>query len=378
MPLAREPYSDGVARPFFSGLLPDDLARRRLAQNLGVSEKNPLALLEVVGKNCAGAVAMYPEGEKPHPVLREDCEILDDGQLLNILKSLHVRPLLAGEEGMCLSLAGAQDKLAVGVWVNPKNLSEEKIALMKNGAPTTHIIKTPIEGFADSVHNEYFCLKLAAELRLPVANANIRNAGDMPYLLVTRYDRECNDEGDIIRIHQEDFCQALSVPPENKYEREDGPCIGDCVKLLERGSSRPAADKTAFMNLLIFNYLIGNADCHAKNFSFLYLGGKPRLSPAYDLICTAVYPELRKKMAMKIGGEYDPEKIFRRHWHRIVEDTAMARKVMDKSLEETAKAIIPAAEKLVEEMKSKDIYSPIFGEITDIIGLRARHILSEL
>ncbi|MDD3371680.1 MAG: type II toxin-antitoxin system HipA family toxin [Alphaproteobacteria bacterium] len=377
MPLAREPYLDVVARPFFSGFLPDDLIRHRLAQVLGVSEENPFALLKEIGGECAGAAALFPEGEKAAESGVFEPKILSEEELAEKLDALRRRPLLAGGEGIRLSLAGAQDKLPVALLIDKNNLAEHKIALMRGGAPTTHIIKPPIERVADSVYNEFFCLKLAGRLRLPVANASIGFAKGTPYLLVERYDRAWDEEGQIRRIHQEDFCQALSIPPEQKYEREGGPGIMDCLRLLERQSARPAVDKLAFLNLLIFNYLIGNADCHGKNFSLLHGGGKPRLAPAYDLMSTAVYPEVQKKLAMKIGGEYDPEKIFRRHWHRLVVDTAGARKALDKELNDMAMAVRQAVPALIGELAEQHIASSIFDAIGQVVERRVRQVLEE-
>lgn len=369
MPLSQDTYLDSIARPFFSGLLPDDIVRTRLAEYLGVSEKNPFALLAEIGGECAGAIALYPEGEKPPSGISVAPEILDEKKLRDILELLKRRPMLAGEGDLRLSLAGAQDKIAVGV-------VDGRIALLKGGAPTSHILKPMIERVHDSAQNELFCLLLAARLGLPAAKARLGFAGDASYLLIERYDR-IMENGDRVRLHQEDFCQALSIAPEKKYEREGGPNIADCLQLLERRSARPAVDRLAFLHVVIFNYLIGNADCHGKNSSLLYRPEGPRLAPAYDLMCTAVYPDVQKKLAMKIGGEYDPEKIFRRHWHRLVADTAAARKALDKDLNEMALAIRTEAAALADALRDQGISSPIIGAIREVIEKRARQVLEE-
>lgn len=369
MPLSQDTYLDSIARPFFSGLLPDDIVRTRFAEYLGVSEKNAFALLEEVGGECAGAVALYPKGEKPPSGASRVPEILDEKKLRDILELLKRCPMLAGQDDLRLSLAGAQDKIAVGV-------IDGKITLLKGGAPTSHILKPMIERMHDSAQNELFCLLLAARLGLPAAKASLGFAGDASYLLVERYDR-IMENGGRVRLHQEDFCQALSIAPEKKYEREGGPNIADCLQLFERHSARPAVDRLAFLHLAIFNYLIGNADCHGKNFSLLYRPEGPRLAPAYDLMCTAVYPDVQKKLAMKIGGEYDPEKIFRRHWHRLVADTAAARKVLDKDLNDIARAIRTEAAALAEALRDQGISSPIISAIREVIEKRARQIMEE-
>ena len=370
MPLTKDTFLDSITRPFFSGLLPDDIVRERLAKFLGVSEKNSFALLDAIGGECAGAIALYPEGQEPPIEEVTEPEVLDDKKLSEILDLLKRRPLLAGEDDLRLSLAGAQDKIAVGI-------IDGKVALLKGSTPTSHILKPLIDRVEDSVHNEFFCLTLAARIGLPTAKADMRVVKGTPYLLVERYDRVLK-HGKRVRLHQEDFCQALSIPPEKKYEREGGPTIVDCLRLLEKRSAWPAADKLTFLHVLIFNYLIGNADCHGKNFSLLYgPDGRLRLAPAYDLMSTAIYPCIQKKTAMKIGGEYDPEKMFRRHWHRLVLDTATARKALDREISEMVTAVQELASTLAAEMREEKMTSPIIAKIRKLIENRAQQIMQE-
>jgi len=128
------------------------------------------------------------------------------------------------------------------------------------------------------------------------------------------------------------------------------------------------------LNIVIFNYLIGNADAHGKNFSLLYDEGKPRLAPAYDLLSTAVYPELAPKMAMKIGGKYDPDDIYLRHWHRLVPDTAGTRNALEKNLTEMAATTLDQATKLHDELKKENITSPILDSIVALIKKRSARL----
>ncbi len=369
MPLGQAEFDDRIARPFFSGLLPEDLIRKRIAAILGVSEKNPFSMLEIVGGECAGAISLYPEGTQPHRENPDDIQIFDEQHLDEIFEHLKRRPLFAGEEGIRLSLAGAQDKLAV-------RMIGDKLALMRGGAPTTHILKTLISGrpgITDSVHNELFCLMLAARCGISAPRAQMRHTPKEPYLLVERYDRKWHGN-DVIRLHQEDFCQALSIPPENKYEREGGPGISACLDEIQKDSVQPLPDRIAFLNTLILNYLIGNADAHGKNFSFLYEEGKPRLAPAYDLLSTVVYPDLATKMAMKIGGKYEPHDVYLRHWHRLVPDTAVARNAMDKSLADMAATVLAQATKLHAELAKEKITSHVLDSILAIIKKRSARL----
>ena len=369
MPVGATVFEDRVARPFFAGLLPEDLIRRKVAKLLGVSEKNPFSMLEVIGGECAGALSFYPEGTSPHKENPDDIQILDEKELDQTFEHLRSRPLFAGENGVRLSLAGAQDKLAV-------RLIGDKLALMRGGAPTTHILKTLISDrhdITDSVHNELFCLMLAARCGLSVPQAQMRRTPNQPYLLVERYDRRWQGN-DVVRLHQEDFCQALSIPPENKYEREGGPGISTSLDEIQKHSIEPLPDRLAFLKILIFNYLIGNSDAHGKNFSLLHEEGKPRLAPAYDLLSTAVYPELATKMAMKIGGKYDPNKVYLRHWHRLVPDTAVARKEIEKSLAHMATTTLDQTTKLHADLNKQNITSPVLDSILALIKKRSTRL----
>ncbi len=370
LPLRTEIFEGDVVRAFFSGLLPDDIVRHRLARYLGVSEKNPFSLLEAIGGECAGALSLYPQGQTPPETSQDDAEILDDKKLQDILDLLKRRPLLAGDDGLRLSLAGAQDKIAVG-------LRDDRIALIRGTTPTTHILKPVIADIKDSVHNELFCMRLAKMMGIDVPSAQIRTAGDTPYFLVERYDR-VHDNRTIKRLHQEDFCQALGIMPDVKYEREGGPSFARCQDVLRDASARPAADQIALLERLIFNYLIGNADAHGKNFSLLYKGNKPELAPAYDLLSTAVYPDLSAKMAMKIGGKYKPDDVFLRHWHKLIPDTAAAKKNLEKQIENMAINCRNKANDLVETLGKDNIRSSIFHDICEVINKRANHIGGEL
>lgn len=371
LPLRVEPYEGNEAKAFFSGVLPDDIVRHRLARYLGVSEKNPFALLEAIGGECAGALSLYPEGQEPLKIKDEDREVLDDRKLKEILDLLKSRPLLAGEDGLRLSLAGAQDKIAIG-------LKDGKIVLIRGATPTTHILKPIISDVQDSVHNELFCTRLAKLVGIDVPHAEIHFLNGTPYFLIERYDREKDSNGLVRRLHQEDFCQALSIMPEMKYEREGGPSVSQGIALLQRNSITPAVDQLRFLDLLIFNYIIGNADAHGKNFSLLYKNLKPTLSPAYDLLCTAVYEEFSAKMAMKIGGKYRPEDVLLRHWHRLIPEGKAAERSLEKQLKRMAISCLEKAHDLKKTFIADGLKSPIIGKICMIVSNRVTHIMREL
>ena len=370
LPSGQKQHKGKVVKAFFSGLLPEESVRERLAGYLGVSEKNAFALLEIIGGECVGALALYPQGQKPSQMVKE-IETLDNARLKEILDLIKRRPMLAGEDGYRLSLAGAQDKLAVG-------FEDGKVQLVKGGAPTTHILKPMIKHVQDSAHNELFCMKLAKRMGIDVPDAMLHFVDDTPYYLVERYDRVKGADGNVKRIHQEDFCQALGIAPETKYEREGGPGITACQDVIANHTARPAADQIKLLNIVIFNYLIGNADAHGKNFSLLYTdnyrGTKPELAPAYDLLSTAVYPDLSDKLAMKIGGKYKPHDIYQRHFHRMVADTKTAQSAINKQIQAMSGKIIDAAITLKTELQEEGLTSDIFEDIIKIIKERSQRL----
>ena len=295
LPKREKPFSRRECRPFFGGLLPEDNQRDAAAQALGVSSGNDFALLDGLGGEVAGALQLLPPREPPRESdFESQPSPLDEADLIAVLDALPTRPLLAGTEGLRLSLAGAQSKV-------PVVLVDGDIALPLSGQPTTHILKPPIARFPGTTENEAFVMRLAAEIGLDVAPVEPRVISNRQFLLVERYDRSVGADHRIRRIHQEDFCQALSVPPELKYAGEGGPTLEDCFRLLRSVSLRPALDVLKLLDAVIFNLIVGNADAHGKNFSILYHRSGPRLAPLYDLLSTVAYPELSPRLAMKIG-----------------------------------------------------------------------------
>ncbi|UVC12158.1 type II toxin-antitoxin system HipA family toxin (plasmid) [Rhizobium sp. TH2] len=367
MPLREEPYLDQIVRPFFSGLLPDEGARQRLAGALGLSSGNAFGLLEVIGGECAGALSLHRAGEAPALNDDEGVEELSGERLSDVIGKLRSRPLLGGEEGVRLSLAGAQDKLAVIA-------QDDTIGLAKGGRPTTHILKPVIQGLEGTVENELFCLRLADRLKLPVPTAEMRWSNETAFLLIERYDRARASHGRIDRLHQEDFCQALSVPPELKYEEEGGPSTERSVDLINRACGRPAADRLRFIRMLIFHYLVGNADAHGKNYALLYDGKSPDLAPLYDVVCTAAYPRLAKKLAMKIGGRAVPDTTQLKHWLTLVPDTKAAQRLLVSDIANLAGNIESEADALLLEFSDAGVKHPVLKAVRGIVGTRAAHL----
>ncbi len=313
--LRSERFKRNECRPFFAGLLPEEESRKLVAKTFGVSDRNDFAILSKIGGECAGAVSLVEQGVSRNASGKRYEKISED-ELGAKLQKLPLRPLLAGEKGIRLSLAGAQGKLAVMIL-------EGEYFLSLDGAPSSHILKPDSEHYLGLARNEFFCMKLAREMNLDVAPVELHQAGEVEFLQVSRYDRDQDLKGHLIRVHQEDFCQALGIVPELKYQQEGGPDFKQCFELIRQISSLPGPDVLALFDATIFNFLIGNNDAHGKNFSFLYRDGSTRLAPLYDLVCTQLYPELSNEMAMKIGGEKRPDQLRGKNWRKFFEEVGL-------------------------------------------------------
>jgi serine/threonine-protein kinase HipA len=341
LPLRKQRFTTKECRGFFAGILPEQSKREIIAGNLGISARNDYAMLERIGGECAGAVTFLPAGQSL-PQQDHSYKKLTSHELNGILKELPMRPLLAGEEGIRLSLAGAQDKVAV-------RMEGGEVSLPLGGAPSTHILKPAVDRFAGVVFNEAFCMSLAAAAGLPTAKVETRTVEGLEYLQVERYDRMHRrmPTEDIVleRLHQEDFCQAQGIVSEMKYQKEGGPSLKQCFGLLRDISTAPVIDLAHLLDAVIFNYLVGNNDAHGKNFSLLYrhIGtdkAEIRLAPLYDLLSTFYYPELSRDMAMKIGDEYSSENVTPKDFEQLADQALLAKPIVKRRVPELADTLL--------------------------------------
>jgi len=367
LPLRQEQFTRKECAGFFGGILPEANQREMVAKNLGISARNDFAMLEQIGGECAGAVTFMPAGQ-PLPARDDKYRELSDKELSDMLKTLPKRPLLAGEKEVRLSLAGAQEKVAV-------KLSGNKISIPLDGGLSTHILKPASEHFAGLVLNEALCLDLARAAGLSTAGVEAKNIDGIDYILVQRYDRTVVGTGGsehYERLHQEDFCQALGIVSERKYQAEGGPSLKQCFDLLREVSAAPVIDLQRLLDATIFNFLIGNYDAHGKNFSIVYnstpSGYDARLSPLYDLVCTVYYPELSKKMAMKIGGEYLAERVSSRDFEKLADEAGLAGPLVKRRVPELASAVR-------ESLKTAPIKDRVAAEVAKLIERRSSEII---
>ena len=368
LPLRAEAFDDRASRPFFAGLLPEGGKRKQIAKTLQISVQNDYALLDSLGGDCAGAVTLLESGQSPQSAdAQHEVRWLDHTQLLQVLDEMPLRPMRAGDEGLRLSLAGAQDKLPVVV-----DADGSRIGLPLNGSPSTHILKPPIAGIDGSVFNEAFCMALARAFKLDVASIQMQaiteGGQQRHYLLVERYDRQANTPGQ--RLHQEDFCQALGIVSEHKYQSEGGPGLAQAFALL-RSATRPSALHTLkLLDYVVFNALIGNHDAHGKNFSLLYPPTGAVLTPLYDALCTAVYPTLTDKMAMKIGSKYKFSEVMARHWEQFATEAALSPGQVKKRILAIARQLPDLARATQATFLNNGNQHPIIDQIVTLIEQR--------
>jgi serine/threonine-protein kinase HipA len=335
LPLREERYIGERVSAVFDNLLPDNEGlRRQVAERVGAEGVDAYSLLYALGRDCVGALQFLPEGIEPPPAGAIDGHPVSDAEIAKILANLARNPLgLERDDDFRISIAGAQEKTALlhwnGQWLRPTG-----------STPTTHILKPQIGrlpngiDLSNSVENEFLCLTLTRELGIPTAKVAMTDFGDKRVLIVERFDRLTTADGRLLRVPQEDCCQALSVPWTQKYENEGGPGIPAILKLLA-GSDTPASDQYLFLKANIVFWLIGATDGHAKNFSiFLSPGGGYRLTPLYDVV--SAEPSFadhqirrnRMKLAMAVGDNrhYVVATVVPRHFIESASKGGMGRR----------------------------------------------------
>ena len=225
--------------------------------------------------------------------------------------------------------------------------------------------------------NEHFCMRLAAALGLPVPDSTILRKPEALYL-VERYDRVRAPDGTLSRIHQIDFCQALNLPSHKKYEHEGGPSLEACFEVITRYSARLARDRLHLISWVILNYLVGNADAHAKNLSLLITREGVMLAPFYDLVSTAVYRELTDRLALKIGGENRPEWIQKRHWENLAAISGANPRIVRRQLDQLSSTIAGIARKTADELALSTTEVAAVERILSVISERATRLTATL
>lgn len=372
LPVRSEAFAADITAAWFGNLLPEGEIRSHVARRLGVSERNDLALLAAVGGECAGAISVVSVDMPAAPRLqrREPLGWSELEAMVNRRPRPSLLALIIGGGTLRLSLAGAQDKL-------PVRLDGDALSLPASDEPSTHLLKVASDAFPGLVENEFFCLEAARRVGLPVARARMAPT-TTPMLLIERYDRVIERGGRVTRLHQEDLCQALGVPTEHKYEAEGGPSFADVFDLVTRICGRPLIARRDLLRWTLINVLIGNADAHAKNVALIHGAiqdkDPPALAPFYDLVCTAIYPELSRRQAMKIGGESRRERVAARHWQRFAE----AANLRPAYLRQEGLALCEAVPRVMREMALEMGTSPAVAAIIEATARHARQLQTTL
>ena len=333
LPLQVEPFppEEAVAHFFFANLLPEGRARERLARTRRLSDDD-FTLLREFGGDCAGALSILPVEAEP-PTTADYEPLSEDG--LHQLVLQHGRAAYARRETgpqPRLSLAGAQDKC-------PVYLREGHYALPMGAAPSSHILKFQVDDFANVPLYEAFMNRLAEAVGLAVPETFLDAVRDERFLVVGRFDRRWEDDGTVRRLHQEDLRQALG--PETfrgKYEAEGGPDFAACARLVRTASEDPVTDLQALVRWQVFNVLAGNSDGHAKNLALVQVEpgtDRWRLAPFYDLVCTRAIERVETRLAMSVGGEFEPARVTEDHWQALARDSGLPAKLVSGVLEDT-------------------------------------------
>lgn len=358
LPLRDQPFDALLSKVFFENLLPPEVVRRRLEKIVHISYNNVFGYLKALGGDCAGAVSLYEEGVEPS-CAPEQLKVLSEDEADELIRILPQRPLLIDKiPGYRISGAGAQDKLIA-------RLDGRSISLPLYGTASTHIIKPPMTRFPETVENECFCQRLAAKVGLSAAESGILKVKSASTYWTKRFDRIATEAG-VRRLHQEDFCQMMGYPAEEKYEYEGGPSLVRCLRFL-RTSRVGAAGMLRFLDYILFGYLIGNADAHGKNYAILYNGPRVELAPQYDLMSTMAYPGLADQPAMRIGGAESFAEVCRENFRKMAEKAEIDSRLVFARLDDLSERVLTAASELAVEMSDEGYPSPIYARIGEVI-----------
>ena len=382
LPLAERTWRGAEVINVFENLLPDaERVRRNVAERLGAAGTDAFSLLSVAGRDCVGALQFLSDEEEPGQPGEVRGEPLSEAQIAQLIRGLRVNPLGLDreDEDFRISIAGAQDKTALlrkdGVWHRPIGTTA-----------TTHILKPAIGvihndiDLNDSVQNEFVCMEFCRALGLDVAEAAIESFEDQLTLSVTRFDRLWTDDGRLLRLPQEDLCQAMSVPSTRKYQRDGGPSVLDILERLKE-SDTPNEDRLSFFRAQLVFWMIGATDGHAKNFSIqLRPSGRFVLAPLYDIISAQPIVDdgriahNRYKLAMSLGdnNRYQIMRISKRHFEQTAEAAGLPKGTVDQVCEELD-AAIPIALDAIGELADNTVPEALIESIGS--GVRARRDL---
>ena len=371
MPLRSERIASDTFLPWAANLLPESEQLRTLGQLLGMARGDVIGLLSAIGGDTAGALSIGQPGRTASVQWRQIDEPKDLEELIEELPS---KPFLVGEEGVSMSLAGVQSKLAVAV------AQTGRVCIPMNGSPSTHILKPDAPRFEGSVQNEAFCLTLARRMKIAAPSVTTGQAGKRTYLLVKRFDRT-EVSGRWRRLHQEDYCQALGKPPSAKYEANQtgirGPALKDMFELTRR--HMPPIDIVHLLEMVVVNVLACNTDAHAKNYAIIIRGNGASIAPMYDVMCGEVWNDVTRNLAQKIAGKSRGDHLNAGDWQQFARECGLnPRQVLDR-VGTLAKSALAEAEAAASEVAAIPAGTHQVLDLTrEAVERRARILLAQL
>lgn len=379
-------HSPEVAYNFLDNALPEGEARKLLAENLGVSEKNVYPQVRAIGNDLAGAVTFLPPSkeEQNQPSFR----VLEEEELITRLDNKEEFGLLTWDDKPRLSVAGVQDKL--NVYIDEQG----NIGFGDGSLCSTHILKFEKRNCPNLVLNEFICMKLSSAVGLPTADVEYRHFGPHPALIVKRFDRKyAADSNKVMRRHVIDGCQALNLPRDYKYERNlgDGRDVqhirdgASLVKLFEftEHMSSPIESKQWLINWQLFNLMISNYDSHGKNVSLFFDRNSARFTPAYDLVNIALFPQFKHALAMAMGDEFEPNDIHAYQLADFAETCGIDKKLLSRLLTELANKVIKqlTTGALIESLTTQSSFSDddisYFQQLSENILTRTEYLKAQ-
>jgi serine/threonine-protein kinase HipA len=358
---------ESLAHRFFANLLPEGGVREHIVRDLKIPNTD-FDLLRAIGGECAGALSILPVEKEPseqrhyRPITTEDLANL-------VARHGLIYAAWPADERPRLSLAGAQDKC-------PLLVKKDAYFLPQGEAPSSHILKFELADYRNLPAYETFTTQLAGLIGLPVVDIELHSIEQTHYAQITRYDRKWDEQGEVLRLHQEDFCQALGYGHEKKYQESGGPSFGQCYRLVQDASSDPAIDTLQLLRWQIFNVLAGNSDGHAKNLSLLHLpNGQTRLAPFYDLVCTRAIERIDYHLAFDVGGERNPGVISATHWDAFARQCDIGPRFLTNLVEETAALLMENVAPAKEAFEEKFGSYPALQRIEQIITKQCQRIV---
>ncbi len=371
MPLQTQSFGNRITLSYFENLLPEGEVRKVIGRQHRID--SPFDFLKEFGQDCAGAIIVSDSEESPFSHQdKSDMAQIEMSRVYQAIEQNHsVADVIAEMDPGYLSLAGAQDKFAA-------IYRDGKFYLPKIGSPTTHIVKVPIRrnGVKESVYNEYYCMMLAKMVGFNIPDCQVHEENGFPLFVINRYDRWTDNSGRVHRIHQQDFCQAQGIVSEEKYEEKGGPTLQKNYNLIlnKVGIKKRTKSLFSFIDWICFNLLIGNNDSHSKNLSFLLKDNKIELAPFYDLLCTAIYPKLKRQFAYSIGGRVEASRIGVNQFEQLDTELGLKAGTVNERMNLMSEKLGESKDKLVTEIEKGPVKMKITGRISELIEDRIKSL----